>query len=47
MAVTAMQILEELKLEPHPRGYEGDRPLGSALYFLVTPDAHMRRDFTS
>jgi predicted cupin superfamily sugar epimerase len=25
-----------------PAGYEGDRPFGSALYFLVTPDARMR-----
>jgi predicted cupin superfamily sugar epimerase len=24
-----------------PEGFSGDRPLGSALYFMVTPDAHV------
>jgi len=63
MALTAEEIKQLLKLEPHPTcgfvtetyrstlripqlalpaGYTSDRPFGSALYFLVTPDARMR-----
>jgi predicted cupin superfamily sugar epimerase len=31
----------KIAAESLPRAYEGDRPYGSALYFLVTPDAQI------
>jgi uncharacterized protein len=33
---------QQIPVEALPAGYEGSRPYGSVLYFLVTPDAQMR-----